>query len=385
MKSMNSSKMKGFQMVKKLRLLEDDVQAAKTMRENLMNENDRLQDQIDQVIFEMEELRATSDKQHESPKKLEQDTKEATFFGNLNEMERQETCILGEMDEIKKQLADFTHEYAAQKQRQKNVKNKLEIAKQNYEIQSEITSKSQSDLDVAKEETLKLTNQLNDLYDSFSMLQEAVDKKEEEYKYTDDTINNRLEKEKRALLEEKKQLYDKLDQKESQLKKTQDNHDKNVIHTESETKQRTSVGSWLTERKILLDKIKKKRTLLSNEKNSLQREKNMTNNFNTQFKQLFGESDPDGTGPLAKLVVMQEIDSIECEDPELVERLKMERVYNESLEQQYKLINNTLKELERHKNYTMHELNEEKEECMRKGYLTMLEEELNVLIASLSN
>ncbi|EAY04983.1 hypothetical protein TVAG_290530 [Trichomonas vaginalis G3] len=386
---MTSSKIKGFQLVKKLRLLEDDVQAAKNMRENLMNENDNLQDQIDQIIFQIEEIRANDIKLYDENQETNDnvdETAQATFFGNLNELERQENEINGQTEQFKKQLSDFTHEFATEKQKQKSLREKLQNVQTNYEIQYEITTKAQSDLDVAKEESHKLYEQINELSDSHSEVKAELEKKENMYKYSDDAINNNLKKEKQRLLEEKRALYDKLDKMDANLKKTQDLHDKNVINTGNSIKQKTSVGSWLADRKILLDKIKKKKTVLATEKSSLQREKTMTQNLQSQFKSLFGQTDPgDGSSRLAKLVVQAEIDSIVSEDPSIEEDINSEKDYNATLTEEYNRIMNTLKELERHRNYIINDLNEERIECERKGYLNMLQEELNVLISSASH
>lgn len=386
---MTSSKIKGFQLVKKLRLLEDDVQAAKNMRENLMNENDNLQDQIDQIIFQIEEIRANDIKLYDENQETNDnvdETAQATFFGNLNELERQENEINGQIEQFKKQLSDFTHEFATEKQKQKSLREKLQNVQTNYEIQYEITTKAQSDLDVAKEESLKLYEQINELSDSHSEVKAELEKKENMYKYSDDAINNNLKKEKQRLLEEKRALYDKLDKMDANLKKTQDLHDKNVINTGNSIKQKTSVGSWLADRKILLDKIKKKKTVLATEKSSLQREKTMTQNLQSQFKSLFGQTDPgDGSSRLAKLVVQAEIDSIVSEDPSIEEDINSEKDYNATLTEEYNRIMNTLKEIERHRNYIINDLNEERIECERKGYLNMLQEELNVLISSASH
>ena len=101
-----------------------------------------------------------------------------------------------------------------------------------------------------------------------------------------------------------------------------------------------------------------------------------------KMQDLLGDDDPgDGTGEMAKIIILSKIESIEQTDMnEKLDELSIENEYHEDLQRQWQLLEATWNLLQEKKETDIKELQKELEECQGDGYMAMLKEECNDLI-----
>jgi len=101
-----------------------------------------------------------------------------------------------------------------------------------------------------------------------------------------------------------------------------------------------------------------------------------------RFRRLFGDEDDDGTGQLARHMVKAEIDELSGageDDDDLAIEIKLENQYQQELSAQLNLMEKSAEKFQQHRTRVLNALNRELEDSTGKGYLELLEEELNAL------
>lgn len=101
-----------------------------------------------------------------------------------------------------------------------------------------------------------------------------------------------------------------------------------------------------------------------------------------KMQDLLGDDDPgDGTGEMAKLILLSKIESVEQTDMnEQLDELSIENEYNEELKQQMQLLEDTWDLLLSERDKIMTGLQNELSACRDDGYIEMLREEYNKLM-----
>lgn len=369
---------------RRLALLKDDIKIAKKTRENLLNDNEKMQEELEQNAFQLEELRTEKPDQQLLPKRNENaDADEkATFFGNLAELEAFEASTLAQIDQLKKQYSQCTHEYTKQVQRKKVLQSKLANMQERLELQRQQHSTAKSEHVVTQQENLRLSDQLFSINETKYYLEEELEKKQQELETYKNMLDNQIEGQKKPLLEEREILLKTLEDAQINLRKLQEQHEKNVAVEEVATKQVDNISNWIYKRKQLIDQIKKKRANISRNQATMKRAQIMNAEIKGKFIAMFGRSDPgDGTGSLAKLMVQSEIDSIE-ESNQIYQEIAAEEDYNQSLKNDLEQVINSLKVFEKYRQQQISDLTVEVENCKNEAYITMLKEEKAALIAS---
>ena len=388
----------------RLQLINDDIQVAIKTKDNLTKSNQLLNEQIEEEQFKLEELRAkqfendNEENQEKSEIQKEQgneelnQTQEKTFFGNLGNLEAWEAQLRAQMEQIKKQGQTMTHDYTVQFQRRSTLRRQIESARENIIIQKDQCTKFESDLAVADQEYVTQDEHLTELRESYFNLQQEYETRLAEFKQCDDTIKQKLEEEKKPLIEEHNQLTQNLEVLQRRFDQMQEEEEKRRKETERQHQQQTSVSSWLAYRSILLDKMKKKRIQMAKEQNSLTKELHALEEINRQYKALFGNDDPgDGTGNLAKAMVQAEIDAnaeknkeSKAETNAASQELEIEREYKQQLDDTLSQLEKSFALFEDHKNAVFGALDEEIEECEQDGFLALLQSEKDELMVKYS-
>lgn len=369
---------------RRLALIEDDIKVAKKTRENLRNDNEKIEEQIDQNLFRLEELKSQKPEVNavSNPEEITEEEKKTTFFGNLAQLEAFEANTSAQIEELKKQYSQCTHEYTIQIQRQKVLESKLLNAQERLNLQKEQHNNAKSEYAVTQQENLRLSDQAYNLNDTLSYLKEVLENKQTELDSYSSQLDDHLSGQKKPLLEEREELLKDLEFIQGRLKKLQEQHEKNVVIQENEVKQADNINTWIFRRKQLLEQIKKKRTNMSRNQTSLKRAQLMNTEIRSKFTAMFGRSDPgDGTGAFSKLMVQSEIDSIEESNKVYIE-INAEENYNQQLKKDLQQIENSLKEFDKFSQNTLSELGCEIEACKNEAYLNLLKDEKTAIITS---
>ena len=131
------------------------------------------------------------------------------------------------------------------------------------------------------------------------------------------------------------------------------------------------------ERKRLDKELRRVNQLLEIETKDLQTALERKQRLMMKMQDLLGDDDPgDGTGEMAKIILLSKIESVEQRDMnDKLDELSMETEYQKELEEQMKLVENTWRVFEEERRTVLEDFQEELKQCKRNGYIELLTSE----------
>lgn len=131
------------------------------------------------------------------------------------------------------------------------------------------------------------------------------------------------------------------------------------------------------ERKRLDKELRRVNQLLEIETKDLQTALERKQRLMMKMQDLLGDDDPgDGTGEMAKIILLSKIESVEQRDMnDKLDELSMETEYQKELEEQMKLVENTWRVFEEERRAVLEDFQEELKQCKRNGYIELLTSE----------
>ena len=371
---------------RKLKLVTEDIEAAKKQIQSLKTQTTQLRKEIDNLNFEKNELLSYQNDTDQIEDEGDDEHPEGTFFTLLAQLEAEEASLRGELQSYKDLQRDLGHEKNKYVQMNKKLSAVVETERGRCKEEKNKIRQLKDDLLELNEQLEKQKTHLSELQDTCRDLRdESLEVTEVLKRQGEGILMDLVEKER-----EKKQLLEKLRKDEKTKKEMVDRerreYEASVAQCNSKIAKQQSISSWLNDRTILSGKLKRSRQQLMLAKQNLIDAKKRESLLSEKFRKMLGEDDPDGTGPGAKRMVQAEIDELRggrgVQDTS--EEIEIEREYGDELREQLDKLERSVKEFEEHRNQTMSDLNEELLDCSQDGYLKLLQSELNGLQATVS-
>ena len=371
---------------RKLRLVTEDIEAAKKQIESLKVQKSKLQKEIEMLNFEKNELLSYQTDVDPQEDEDEGDHGEGTFFTLLAQLEAEEASLRGELQSYKDLQRDLGHEKSKYVQMNKKLSTVVETARGRCKEEKNTIRHLKDDLLDLNEQLERQKTHLNELQETCRDLRDESREVTEVLKKQGEGVLMELMEEERR----KKEVLEKLRRdekvKKEAVERERRNYEASVAECNAKIAKQQSISSWLNDRTILSGRLKKSRQQLMVAKQNLIDAKKREGLLSEKFVKLLGEDDPDGTGDAAKRMVQAEIDEIEGGKgkPEISQEIKLEKEYGDDLREQLDTLEKSVKAFEAHRSQTMADLNQEMLDCSQDGYLKLLQNELNSLQATVS-
>lgn len=375
---------------RRLALVDDDIEATKKQIQSLEKQKNNLQEQYKNYEYTLDEIRTTIEtlQINEFPDKASNDIdSEGDFFTLLSELENEEVALKSELESYHKLKKQLAHD-------------RRKLLSTNSKIQSEVESdklkldnlqkEMQTTEDILKDLQYHIdskTLHYNELFQQCSEMQQEELRITEELKVYGESLQADLQQAEKEQIKELEMAKKAEIEKEKSLANAQRNYQNQVNKKYKELQKESSISNWLNDRSLLIGKIRKAKTQLATEQQSIEGAEKRKAKIASDLKKALGDSDPgDGTGPKAKQMVRAEIEHLKSEKQLQAseDQIQTETDYNNELTQQLKLLTESVETFNRHKSETLNSLTEELNECSRDGYLKLLQNELAELQTQLN-
>lgn len=368
---------------RKLKLVDDDIVAAKKQIASLENQKLQLSREIHELSEANERLTSHESGIHEGEKR---EAVEATFFTLLAQLEAEQASLQGELQSYKDVQRNLGHQISKYTQINKKLAGRAEIEERRcQEDQEEIREINDQLLDL-NEQLDKKKLRLDELQKECMALKKETEHLTEQLKsHKENVLGQLLEEEK----EKKKQLADLVHNeklmREEVARKRRD-YEASVAESNAKIVKQQSISSWLHDRTVLVGKLKRMRQQLQHAKRSLEDCNKKKDVLARKFTRLLQDDDPTGNGVMARKMVQAEIEAIEKNQglSKLSNEVDVAYDYREELTQKLEQLNKSVAVFKAHRKQTLDELNEELVQCSQYSYLNLLQSELNALQSTVS-
>ncbi|OHT16640.1 hypothetical protein TRFO_13070 [Tritrichomonas foetus] len=376
---------------RRLALVNEDIEAAQKQIASLEKQKIQLNREYLNLEFTLNELQSNLEdlenaNQVEDENDDDDEDTEGTFFTILSELESEEAALRGELQSYKDLQRDLGHQKGKYAQQNLKMQKDLEFEKERLENEEMRLRESLDTLNTLQEEYDQKSSLLNGLIQSCEELENEERLLSEELQRQGENVVKDLKLREAEL---KKELEQALKQEENLKKLLANNQRKLQNHVDelsSKLNKNQSIASWKNDRALLAGKLRKAKQQLVVEMASLNTARQRREDLAVRCKTLLGEDDPgDATGMRAKQMVRAEIESLGLQkQPEVDEEAQIETQYFEELNEQLKLIDNSIIVFTKHRNDTLASLNDELQECSQDGYIRLLKSEMDELQAAVS-
>lgn len=376
---------------RRLILVNEDIEATNKQIQSLEKQKNDLYKKYKEQEFILDELRSnmeTIQSNNDSEDDFDDDA-EGDFFTLLSELENEEAALRGELQSYQELQKSLSHDRRVYSSTNNKLKSDLDLDKQKLQALQDEIKKSDDELKDLQVQIDTKTTTLNDLIQRCTDLQtEEIEISEELKRFGEQMVNElakvETEQKEKLLMAQKNEV-----ELTKELAKTQRTYQKDVDQLNQNLSKQNSVSFWRNDRSLLIGKLKKVKSQLQIELQNTKSAQKRQAMLSLKMKKMFGESDPgDGTGARAKEIVLSAIERLKSElqspNNDDDEQLQIEKEYNQDLNNQLSMIENSLDTFYRHRNETIDALNEELFECTQDGYLKLLQGELSELQTSLS-
>lgn len=362
---------------RKFNLILDDIQVSRKQIASLQNQIAVLNQKIEDLDFQRNELISNMPEPEEAEP---EQSEEVQFFAVLTALESEEAGLNGELESYRKLKRDLEHEKSRYSQVVKKLTSQRDNLKSRLEIENEIIIDLTGKMQQLNEEVLDKETYLDELKES---CRDMMDRKAQMEDHANNGTASALTDMKEQQKEREEELV-RLEKREaelkSQLEREKRSYDNSVTKLNSHNAKTQSVSSWFGDRSIITGKLKRSKQRLAQIKQNIAHAEKRELLFAEKFSNLLGVEDPSGTGDLAKTMVAAELeDSVGVKQSETEEELALEKSYNQELNAQLALLEESFRIFNQHRNETITGLNDELLECTQAGYINLLKEELDSL------
>lgn len=368
----------------------EDINAANLTKKSLENrkyqlagEKRLLDIQINELRSELEALEESTQNYRDEQSTIEEQRPKGTFFSAYSQLEEEVHFWNAQLEAVKSLRGDLRHRLSVQKQ-------------QFSMLQKEIVS--------VKETTLSEANVIKDLNNIVIDLSTRLDKKRQEmFKFRNEKFEldgeikkliekiNRMEVKMEVLPKELKQLQEEYQELQSQIATHSNEFEKlrkvtevEITKSKNDIENATSVNVWLSDRMLLMGKLRKTRMELEQELENFNNNKKHIERLEHQISSLLG---PDESTERGKLMAVAELfDRQRLREKRNTEKDidKIENNYKSSLERQIKILEKSLQDFCNYRDAMNKELEVELENALGNGYLNLLKNELRGINAMIN-
>lgn len=372
----------------RLKLIEDDLVVAYKTKNNLIQSNEKLDEAIEQDRQKLEELSReqieSEEEDHTEPVKNDGSSQYsengdlATFFQYLAQIESREIRLKEEIEQTRKRIREVKKDKHYQNIKKDELKAELEKIQEAFRDESDRQRLAETEYVSLSEKGMKLDDQVQELQSAADDLRSVLEEKNAQITERDIPAIHEAQQRKCDLEKNIKVLLEKLEELEAEFEREKRKHQKDIDQSESELARVHKVSSWMNDRSILIEKIRRAKANIERKQQSINKEKELKEKLISKFKQMFGESDPgDGTGPMARMIAYAEAESYsqsEDKSKEIEFEIMIEKEYEAQLDASLKQIQDSIKAVTEHRDEIMKLLETEYKQCST-GYLTLLARE----------
>jgi chromosome segregation ATPase len=377
---------------RRLRLVNDDIEAANKQIKSLEKQKSSLQQELDNLDFQINELKTNIEAveseepaepaSEKGPETAQADANQDTFFTLLTQLEGEEATLKAELQSYKDLQRDLSHQKAIYAQQNKKLQNEVDAEKERLEAEEDQIRNLENNLNHLQTKLDSKLQQLSEMQELFEQLKGESKAITHKLANEDQERLTQLKREEKSKTEELAALKKTAEHKRRELDNAQRLYEKQVAQDTATLAKNKSISLWLNDRTILAGKLRKtKEQLVQVKQNHASVEKRQAA-LEAKFKEMLGNDDGHGNGPVARWIVHAEIESLENRaNDDLAEEIRLEEEYEQELKTEFELLERSIEQFEAHRKTTLDALNQELLESDNGGYLKLLQNELNELQA----
>jgi len=351
----------------------DDIEVSRKTCENLVKSVGVLRAKVELQRFELDEAQVNDSGDFDEE---EEEENREDFFSFLSAMEREETDMKIEIEEFGKQIAELGRNIALFKTKNAKIKENIRHLEEDNQIVNDSLSTYESERERIKDEEYHQMEENYFLQQKIEQINNERDEIIARVKNHMDDLIEEMKRKKGELIEKKTELLESIRISREKLRNDKKRLIQNSQTNEKVLQTKNSVSTWLGDRAINIDKIRRIRAEIAKLETEYENTENKRRKVSVELQTLFG--DPSGVSTLAYQMVHAEIESYDFIEPdETATELEVEKEYGESLEKEINMLTESLSVFKKHKDNILSDLNIELDEAMSKGYLDMLERDVS--------
>lgn len=371
-------------------IIDTKIQFAKKYLQKLVNENGKLQSQLNNLNFSINESVVEENEIYDKLEQLDSMSKKdnqssSNFFDFLNGIDDQKYAISAEIETNKKIFQSLYHQKTILMQETEALE-RVYKARNSYLNDLITGNRKMTDLlaNIQNEADQKET-EYREMILTAARLQKELRERTAPLEGYDIKLND-LRRENDEVSEELSAKQRSLKELESQIEQTEFEHQK-ALELRKRTKDKvTSVNTWKYNRTALGNKIKKSKEEYYSLLATLEYHKKRDARISEKLIKLLGEDETgNGLSVIAQKYVQAEInENLDSRDPRKDEEFLIEQEYNSQLQQELDMIETSFGALKKQYDRQIMSLKEELDDCSQVGYIKLLQNEMKDLLSSLA-